>query len=42
MRVLMALDWSEQAFAAALKDWCVYDLQEVILVHGIDLGMFSI
>ncbi len=41
MRVLIALDWSEQAFAAVREVTCLYDLQEVILVHGIDLGMFQ-
>ena len=41
MRVLIALDWSEQAFAAVREVSYLYDLQEVILVHGIDLGMFQ-
>ena len=41
MRVLIALDWSEQAFAAVREVVYLYDLQEVILVHGIDLGMFQ-
>ena len=41
MRVLMALDWSEQAFAAVREAAYLYELQEVILVHGIDLGMFQ-
>jgi nucleotide-binding universal stress UspA family protein len=41
MRVLIALDWSEQAFAAVKEAAYLYDLQEVILVHGIDLGMFQ-
>ena len=41
MRVLIALDWSEQAFAAVREAAYLYDLQEVILVHGIDLGMFQ-
>jgi len=41
MRVLIALDWSEQAFAAVREASYLYDLQEVILVHGIDLGMFQ-
>src|SRR5687768_8563673 len=41
MRVLIALDWSEQAFAAVREVAYLYDLQEVILVHGIDLGMFQ-
>jgi nucleotide-binding universal stress UspA family protein len=41
MRVLIALDWSEQAFAAVREVAYLYDLREVILVHGIDLGMFQ-
>ena len=41
MRALIALDWSEQAFAAVREVSYLYDLQEVILVHGIDLGMFQ-
>ncbi|MBI4003012.1 MAG: universal stress protein [Nitrospira defluvii] len=41
MRVLIALDWSEQAFAAVREVSYLYDLQEVVLVHGIDLGMFQ-
>jgi nucleotide-binding universal stress UspA family protein len=41
MRVLIALDWSEQAFAAVREAAYLYDWQEVILVHGIDLGMFQ-
>ena len=41
MRALIALDWSEQAFAAVREVSYLYDLNEVILVHGIDLGMFQ-
>ncbi|MBA2485269.1 MAG: universal stress protein [Nitrospira sp.] len=41
MRVLIALDWSEQTFAAVREVAYLYDLQEVMLVHGIDLGMFQ-
>ncbi|MCS6317651.1 MAG: universal stress protein [Nitrospira sp.] len=41
MRALIALDWSEQAFVAVREVTYLYDLQEVILVHGIDLGMFQ-
>ena len=41
MRALIALDWSEQAFAAVREVSYLYDLHEVILVHGIDLGMFQ-
>lgn len=41
MRVLIALDWSEQAFAGVREVSQLYDLQEVVLVHGIDLGMFQ-
>lgn len=41
MRALIALDWSEQAFAAVREVSYLYDLQAVTLVHGIDLGMFQ-
>jgi len=41
MRVLIALDWSEQAFAAVREASYLYDLHDVTLVHGIDLGMFQ-
>lgn len=41
MHILIALDWSEQAFAAVREVSYLYDLQEVTLVHGIDLGMFQ-
>ncbi|MEP7151767.1 MAG: universal stress protein [Nitrospira sp.] len=41
MRVLIALDWSEQAFAAVREVAFLYELQDVMLVHGIDLGMFQ-
>lgn len=41
MRVLIALDWSEQAFAAVREVSYLYNLEEVMLVHGIDLGMFQ-
>ncbi len=40
MRVVIALDWSEETFSAVREVAYLYDLQEVILVHGIDLGMF--
>ena len=42
MRVLIALDWSEQAFAAVREASYLYDLHDVTLVHGIDLGCFNI
>ena len=41
MRVLIALDWSEEAFAGVREVTYLYALREVILVHGIDLGMFQ-
>ena len=41
MRALIALDWSEQSFAAVREVSYLYDLQDVVLVHGIDLGMFQ-
>ncbi|MCC2641585.1 MAG: putative Universal stress protein [Nitrospira sp.] len=41
MRVLIALDWSEQAFAAVREVSYLYELHDVTLVHGIDLGMFQ-
>ena len=41
MRILIALDWSEQTFAAVREVADLYELREVILVHGIDLGLFQ-
>ena len=41
MRAVIALDGSEQAFAAVREVSYLYDLQDVVLVHGIDLGMFQ-
>ena len=41
MRAVIALDWSEQSFAAVREVSYLYDLQDVVLVHGIDLGMFQ-
>ena len=41
MRILMALDWSEETFAAVREAGSLYDIREAILVHAIDLGMFQ-
>ncbi|MDR4471370.1 MAG: hypothetical protein MRJ92_01560 [Nitrospira sp.] len=41
MRVLIALDWSEQAFAAVREASYLYDLHEVVLLHESTSGMFQ-
>jgi nucleotide-binding universal stress UspA family protein len=41
MRILAGVDWSEEAFAAAEQIGLLYRPDEVVLVHGVDLGMFQ-
>ena len=38
MRVVIAVDWSEEAFAAVQQVAALYPLEEVTLIHGVDLG----
>ena len=41
MRVVMAMDWAEHAFAAVRQTVELYPVHEAILVHGVDLGLFQ-
>ena len=41
MRMVIGVDWSEEAFAAVQQATTLYRPQDVSLVHGIDLGMFQ-
>ena len=40
MRILAGVDWSDEAFAAVEQIGLLYRSDEVVLVHGVDLGMF--
>jgi nucleotide-binding universal stress UspA family protein len=41
MRVLIGVDWSDQAFAAVTQTFHLYHPSDVTLVHGVDLGFFE-
>jgi nucleotide-binding universal stress UspA family protein len=41
MRILAGVDWSGEAFAAVEQVGLLYRPDEVVLVHGVDLGMFQ-
>ena len=41
MRVVMAMDWAEHAFAAVRQTLALYPVREAILTHGVDLGLFQ-
>jgi nucleotide-binding universal stress UspA family protein len=41
MRVVIGVDWSDQAFAAVAQTFHLYHPTDVALVHGIDLGLFE-
>lgn len=41
MRILAGMDWSDEAFAAVEQVGLLYRPDEVMLVHGVDLGMFQ-
>lgn len=41
MRIVIAVDWSEQALAAVRHAFALYMPQQVTLVHGADLGPFQ-
>lgn len=41
MRILAGVDWSDEAFAAVEQVGLLYRPDEVMLVHGVDLGMFQ-
>ena len=41
MRVVIGVDWSDQAFAAVTQTFHLYHPTEITLVHGVDLGIFG-
>ncbi|SLM47258.1 putative Universal stress protein [Nitrospira japonica] len=41
MKVVIGVDWSEEAFASVRQVFELYRPTEVTLVHGIDLGIFE-
>ncbi|MBH0202346.1 MAG: universal stress protein [Nitrospira sp.] len=41
MRVVIGVDWSDQAFAALTQTFQLYHLTDVTLVHGVDLGILE-
>lgn len=40
MKIVAGVDWSDEAFAAVKQIGLLYRPDEVVLVHGVDLGMF--
>lgn len=41
MRVVVGIDWSDQAFAAVTQTFQLYHPTDVMLVHGVDLGILE-
>ncbi|MCP9456529.1 MAG: universal stress protein, partial [Nitrospira sp.] len=41
MRIVIGVDWSDQAFAAVSQTFQLYRPTDVTLVHGVNLGMFE-
>lgn len=41
MKVVAGVDWSDESFAAVKQLGLLYKPDEVVLVHGVDLGMFQ-
>lgn len=41
MKILIGVDWSDEAFATVQQVLYLYRPSEVILVHGIDMGIFE-
>ena len=41
MRIVAGVDWSDDAFAAVEQIGFLYRPDDVVLVHGVDLGMFQ-
>jgi nucleotide-binding universal stress UspA family protein len=41
MRIVVGVDWSDEAFAAVEQIGLLYKPDDVVLVHGVDLGMFQ-
>lgn len=40
MKIVAGVDWSDEAFASVEQIGLLYRPDEVVLVHGVDLGMF--
>ncbi|HEV8326122.1 MAG TPA: universal stress protein [Nitrospiraceae bacterium] len=41
MRIVVGVDWSAEAFASVEQIGLLYRPDDVVLVHGVDLGMFQ-
>lgn len=41
MRIIIGVDWSEQAFTAVTQTFHLYHPTDVTLAHGVDLGFFE-
>jgi nucleotide-binding universal stress UspA family protein len=41
MRIVVGVDWSDEAFAAVEQIGSLYQADEVVLIHGVELGMFQ-
>lgn len=41
MRIVIGIDWSDQAFAAVAQTFQLYRPPDVTLVHGVDLGILK-
>lgn len=41
MRIVVGVDWSDEAFAAVEEIGLLYRPDDVVLVHGVDLGMLQ-
>ena len=41
MRIVVGVDWSDEAFAAVVQVGLLYRTDDVVLVHGVDLGMLQ-
>ena len=41
MRIVVGVDWSDEAFAAVEQIGLLYRSDDVVLVHGVDLGMLQ-
>ncbi len=41
MRVVIGVDWSDQAFAAVTQTFHLYHPSDVTLIHGVDLGILQ-
>ncbi|MDH5641678.1 MAG: universal stress protein [Nitrospira sp.] len=41
MRLIIGIDWSDQAFAAVTQTFHLYHPADVTLVHGVNLGFFE-